>query len=237
MRVVAIIQARVGSTRLQNKAFLPLAGKSMTQNILERVKRASKIDEVVLAFPHTGTDADTTFADLALRCGCGYYRGTGLDENDLVGRYLAAAQCFHADIIVRVPGDNPCVEYNYIDMAVEEYLRVPYSFYSNTTAQVGSVAVDGVGAEVFSFSRLQWLDRITAGSAIHREHPHRYFEECQHEYGNGIRFWNGGAAVRLDVNDQADYDFIAGVYSHFNHNRFTVEEVLGYLDSKRTEVA
>ena len=109
---------------------------------------------------------------------------------------------------------------------------MPYSFYSNTTAQVGSVAVDGIGAEVFSLSRLKWLDRITEGCTLHREHPHKYFEECQFEYGNGIRFWNGGAAVRLDVNTQEDYEFIAEIYNHFNHNRFTVEEVLGYLDSK-----
>src|SRR3990167_9729802 len=122
MKTVAIIQARAGSTRLPGKAFLPLAGKSMTQNIIERVQRATKLDDVVLAFPDTRTNADTTFADLAVRCGCSYYRGTGIDENDLVGRYLGAAEMYHADIVVRIPGDNPCVEPGYIDKAVEIYL-------------------------------------------------------------------------------------------------------------------
>lgn len=229
MRTVCIVQQRMASTRLPGKALLPLAGKSLTQNLLERVKRATKLDAVVLAVP--ATPENECLWQVAHDAGCEFYWYSG-EEHDLVGRYLAAAKCFNADIIVRVPGDNPCVEYNAIDAAIDEYLRVPYSFYSNTTAQVGSVAVDGIGAEVFSLSRLKWLDRITAGSAIHREHPHRYFEECQHEYGNGVHFWNGGAAVRLDVNDQDDYDFIAEIYSHFGHNRFTVEEVLGYLDSK-----
>src|SRR3972149_11126792 len=123
MRTVAIVQSRMGSTRLPGKAMLPLAGKSMTQNIIERVQRATKLDDVVLAFPDTRTEADTTFADLAVRCGCSYYRGTGIDENDLVGRYLGAAEMYHADIVVRIPGDNPCVDGEFIDEAIEHYLR------------------------------------------------------------------------------------------------------------------
>lgn len=228
MRVVAIIQQRMGSTRLPGKAKLELAGKSMTQNIIERVQR-SRVNTVVLAFPDTRTDADTYFADLAVRSGCSYYRGTGLEEADLVGRHLGAAALYHADIIVRVPGDNPCVDPVCIDMAVEEYFRVPYVFYSNTTAQIGSMPVDGVGCEVFSLSRLKWLDVMTAHSPVHREHPHRYFEECQHEYGNGIRFWHGGTAFRLDVNDARDYKSVKMIYDHFGHNRFTLEEALAYI--------
>lgn len=234
MKVVAIIQVRASSTRLQNKAFLPLAGKSMTQNLVERVKRASRLDDIVLAFPDTRSDADTTFADLAVRCGVGYYHGTGIEENDLVGRHLRAAELYHADIVVRIPGDNPCLEPNYIDKAVDDYLAMPYTFYSNTTDQVGDVAVDGIGGEVFSLSRLKWLDRITADSALHREHPHLYFYESSSLCG--IRIWQGGAAVRLDVNTREDYEFIADIYQHFGHNRFTVEEVLGYLDSKKVPV-
>lgn len=229
MKVVAIIQQRMGSTRLPGKAKMELAGKSMTQNIIERVQRSLNIDNVVLAFPDTRTDDDLYFADLAVRSGCSYYRGTGLDEADLVGRHLAAALLYAADIIVRVPGDNPCVDPVCIDMAVEEYFRVPYAFYSNTTAQIGSMPVDGVGCEVFSISRLKWLDRITLGSPRHREHPHVYFEECQFEYGNGIHFWSGGAAFRLDVNDSRDYESVKMIFDHFGHNRFTLEEALAYI--------
>lgn len=241
MKTVCIVQSRMGSTRLLGKAMLPLAGKSMTQNILERVKRASKLDEVVLAFPHTGTDADTTFADLALRCGCGYYRGTGIDENDLVGRYLAAAKCFNADIVVRVPGDNPCVQAEYIDKAVEFYFSHAVPFVTNAGCSWiprngSALQVDGLGAEVLSVSRLQWLDKITVGNTELREHPHLWFERNQEawltERGTDVG-WNCWLdTVRLDVNDSKDYEFIKMIYDHFGHNRFTVEEVLGYLDSK-----
>ena len=239
MKVVAIVQSRMGSTRLPGKAMLPLAGKSMTQNIVERVQRATKIDEVVLAFPDTRTDADTTFADLAVRCGCSYYRGTGLDENDLVGRYLGAAEMYRADIVVRIPGDNPCVEGEFIDKAIEFYMSHAVPFVTNAGCSWiprngSALQVDGLGAEVLSLSRLKWLDRMTLGNQELREHPHLWFERNQSawltEKGTDVG-WNCWLdTVRLDVNDSKDYEFIKMIYDHFGHNRFTITEVLAYLD-------
>jgi len=151
------------------------------------------------------------------------------EESDLVARYLGAAQQSGADLIVRVPGDNPCIDPACIDDAVFNYLAFPWLFYSNTTAQVNGKAVDGIGCEVFSVSRLEWLDQMTKNSPIHREHPHRYFEECLHAYPGGIHIWQGGAALRLDVNTSQDYEFVKMIYDHFGHNQFTTEQVLTYL--------
>src|SRR3990167_515385 len=242
MRTVAIIQARMGSTRLPGKAMLPLAGKSMTQNIIERVRRATKLDYVVLSFPLTDAEA---FIPVLLSqhntpgVPFGSYAAQG-DENDLVSRYLNAAQYYNADIVVRIPGDNPCVDGEFIDEAIEHYLRYAHPFVSNAdhvTSCAGRPAqwyeVDGLGAEVFSLSRLKWLERITAGHATLREHPHKWFYDnlcvartsmCPNRLINKIR---------LDVNDSKDYEFVKMIYDHFGHNRFHISEVLAYLDATR----
>jgi spore coat polysaccharide biosynthesis protein SpsF (cytidylyltransferase family) len=218
MKVVAILQQRMGSKRLPGKALLPLAGKPMTENIIERVKRAKRLDHVVLAVPPQDENA---FAWMPCRV-----HAPLVDENDLVARYLTVAERCHADIVVRVPCDNPCIQSEFIDQAVEAYLTCDVTFYSNTTAKVGKMYVDGVGAEVFSVSRLKILDYETRNrecyrDAIYREHPHRYFNYILPK-----------ADIRLDVNTQEDYDFINGIYEMFGHNNFHVNDVVAYLESK-----
>jgi spore coat polysaccharide biosynthesis protein SpsF len=221
MKVVAILQQRMGSKRLPGKALLPLAGKPMTENIIERVKRAKRLDHVVLAVPPQDENA---FAWMPCRV-----HAPLVDENDLVARYLTVAERCHADIIVRVPCDNPCIEPEYIDKALEEYMIHCAPFVTNTTAEVWSGIkfsnIDGVGCEVLSMSRLKWLDHRTKGLPTLREHPHKLFYDC-HGYEPDK------ADIRLDVNTEEDYQFIKRIYNHFGHNNFHISEVLSYLESK-----
>lgn len=218
MRVVAILQARLHSTRLPGKMLLPLLDKPLVQHVIERTQRATKIDDLVLAVP--ARDA-AEFAVIAN--GRAWLYSYPLDEADLVGRYLSAAQDFDADLIVRVPCDNPCVDPVYIDQAVTAWFENEVSFYSNTTAPVANdtgawVYVDGIGAEVLSLSRLKWLDLKTRGTASYREHPHTALLYEHHQ-----------ADLRLDVNTMEDYLFIKGIFAHFGHNHFTSAEVVAYL--------
>ena len=231
MRVVAILQARMNSTRLPGKVMLPLAGKPMVQNIVERVKRAKRLDDVVVAYPGS-KDNEMSIGRIARECSVWpfWYEG---DESDLIGRYLSAAVGFQADLIVRVPCDNPCVDPAYIDRAVEDYLDQPYVFFSNTTALIKHdgrpVWVDGLGAEVLSMSRLKWLDRITQGQPELREHPHKYFLDRYQDNSlpdEAVAFGKLEGDLRLDVNTIDDYKFIERIYNHFGHNHFTAHDIL-----------
>lgn len=217
----------MGSTRLPGKALLPLAGKSMTENIIDRVRRAKRLDDVVLAVPPKDENA---FASMPCRI-----HAPLVDENDLVGRYLVTAERCHADIIVRVPCDNPCIEPEYIDKAVEDYLDLPYVFYSNTTDLVNHTWIDGVGAEVLSMSRLKWLDGMTKGDQRLREHPHKFFWERYKDNEApecGIIFGKELPDHRLDVNDQEDYEAMQNIYSYFGNNQFHVSQWLDIVTSK-----
>ncbi|MES2405687.1 MAG: NTP transferase domain-containing protein, partial [Pseudomonadota bacterium] len=227
MRVVAILQARMGSTRLKNKMLIPLLDKPLVQHVIERVQRATRLDDIVLAVP--SRDA-ADFAPIA-NCRAWLYAYAG-DEADLVERYLAAAQAFDADIIVRIPCDNPCVDPEYIDRAVFDFMEKPYIYYSNTTGLVtqpyrGSIvqAVDGIGCEIFTVSTLKWLDNKSVGKPQWREHPHKYFLENYHYYLHP-------SDIRLDVNVQQEYECIKDIFDYFGHNQFTTRDVVQYLTTK-----
>ena len=201
--------------------MMPLAGKPMMQNIIERVQRAEAIDKIVVTCPVGDV---LPLADSIPR-GVLVDPWTG-DESDLVSRYLCAALAVQADIIVRIPCDNPCVDPAYIDAAVTSYMNGDYTFYTNTTEYVNGLFVDGVGCEVFSASRLKWLDVRTGDNPLWREHPHKWFYDMN-------TLDDIAADIRLDVNTQEDYEFIKDIYDHVTHNRFTIAEVLTYLESKK----
>ncbi len=220
MKIVAIIQARMGSTRLPGKMLLHLAGAPLVQRVLERVKRATMIDEMVLAVP--SRDAPVFAPSANGRAWLYAYPG---DENNVLDRYLCAAESPGADVIVRIPGDNPCVDPEYLDQAVREYLRTPYLYYSNTTDYVGDTAVDGIGAEVVSVSRLKWLDQRVGDRADWREHPHRYFE------AQGL-ITLPKADLRLDVNTQEDYEYIRALYEAMGSADFSSQQAVDYLMTK-----
>src|SRR5689334_21197696 len=218
MRIVAILQARTGSTRLPNKVLMPLAGKTMLQNIIERVQRSKLVQKVVVTCPLADEQVFYPIIDA-----CRHRDENGgvtnylyLDQwhddpNDLVGRYLQAANIHNADLIVRIPCDNPCVDPLYIDLAIKQYLGWPQVYVSTMYFRLKDrVYLDGVGAEVVSFNRLQWLDQATTGDKFLREHPHKLFQD-QHlidGWEQYARCANYDETIRLDVNTQEDYEFI-----------------------------
>jgi spore coat polysaccharide biosynthesis protein SpsF len=104
MKVVAVVQARMGSTRLPGKMMLPLGGKSAITHVLQRTDRATLVDETILAT--TSKERDELLQNRAHELGIETYRG---DEEDVLGRVLSAAKVADADVIVRIAGDCPLV--------------------------------------------------------------------------------------------------------------------------------
>jgi spore coat polysaccharide biosynthesis protein SpsF len=170
LKVVAVIQARVGSTRLPGKSLMPLAGKEMVFRILERIKRSKLIDEIVLAIPDT--DLNQPLAEVAKQMGVSVFRGS---ETDVLDRYYAAAKTFSADYIVRIPADNPVSQPEEIDRVIEHHLGLGRPGFSSNLAEVlGSGYPDGIGAEIFDFCLLKdaWQNN---SDQEQREHVHLNF--------------------------------------------------------------
>jgi spore coat polysaccharide biosynthesis protein SpsF len=109
-RNVAIIQARFGATRLPGKVLAKLCGREVLARVIDRVALARRLDEVVVAT--TDRSTDDPVADFASRCGTAVFRG---NEQDVLGRFYAAATEYKATTIVRVNADNPLIDGRFID--------------------------------------------------------------------------------------------------------------------------
>ena len=171
MRKVMIIQARISSTRLPAKSLLPLSGEPLIYRIVERVKRCNKIDEIVVAIPNAATD--DVLERQVKRTGVSIFRGS---ENDLLDRYYKAAKEHKADIVLRLPADNPVSCPEEIDKIIEFHCQNNWDGFSTNLAEVNNSGYpDGIGVEVFSFENLEkaWLQ--DSYNFSNREHVHLNF--------------------------------------------------------------
>jgi spore coat polysaccharide biosynthesis protein SpsF len=117
LKVVAITQARMTSTRLPGKIMMEAAGKPLLEHHLERLGRAETIDEIVLAT--TENSADDPTADLGIKFGVRVFRGS---EHDVLARYRGAAVATDADVVVRVTSDCPLIDPQVTDRTVQTFL-------------------------------------------------------------------------------------------------------------------
>jgi len=163
MRVVAIIQARMGSSRLPGKSLRPLAGEPMIGRVVERVLRVPRVDEVRMAIPDLPEDDD--LADYLSALDVGLTRGS---ETDVLDRFAQAAREAHADVIVRLTGDCPLLSPAVSGRVLAEYLerRSSCDYASNTLERSFPRGLD---TEVFSRSMLRLAHR-EAHTESDREH-------------------------------------------------------------------
>ena len=165
MNVVAIVQARMGSSRLPGKVLLDIAGKPMIQHVIERTRRAHTLDAVTVA---TTTDAsDEPVAAFAATAGVACTRGS---LHDVLDRYYRAAQIHQAEIIIRITGDCPVIDPALIDLAVTTLLEGGYDFVANRLPPPFARTFPiGLDVEVCTFAALEraWRE---ADQPFHREH-------------------------------------------------------------------
>jgi len=220
VKTVCIIQARLNSTRLKEKMLLPLAGKPVLWHVINRVKRAARVNQVVVATPYDCsryTDRSVPLWHWMTKCDVDWCHPL-CHENDLVARYALTAKIYDADIVVRVCADNPCVDPHMIDVAIRSYLAFPSLFQSNTLSLIRKPDfgwVDGLGCEVFSAFRMQWLNEKLKPDDPMREHPHQFFEEHRKRY-KPIEWYpvpeEGADIIHLDINTQDDYEKLSTLF-------------------------
>lgn len=229
-RVVAIIQARMGSHRLPGKSMADLAGHPLLWQFLQRVERAKRLDEIVLATTHK--TEDDVLEKVAKDCGVAVFRGS---ENDLVDRYLQAAKKFRADVVVRICADNPVIEPAEIDRIVEFHLKGGSDFSSNTHNILENGYPDGLGAEAFDIDKLEEVAKL-ATDPRNREHPHTYFYEHPEKYR--IRTIPCPAEfcrseLKLDVNLPEELNYLRSIYEYWYPKKqdFHITDIIWWHDN------
>ena len=163
MKTIAIIQARIGSTRLPYKMMLSLHGKPIIEWVIKRVQKAMLLDDIVVAIP-IGEDNDILakyIEDLDVKV----FRGS---EYNVLERFYKASKNFKATHIVRVCADNPLIDGKEIDNLIEFYKENPCDYAYNHIPK-DNLYPDGFGAEIISYELLEQLYK-TVTEQKHKEH-------------------------------------------------------------------
>ena len=225
-KIVAIIQARVGSTRLPRKVLERIEGRPMLWHVVERVKKAKLVDEVVIAT--TDREEDSAVEKIAKDCGVGFFRGS---EEDVLDRYYGAAEKFGADIVVRITADCPMIDPEIIDQAIRFFLDGDYDYVSNTFPPTYP---DGLDVEVFSSNalRMAWAE---ARKASEREHVTPYIRNHPEIFKLGnLKLEVDLSHMRWTVDRPEDLKFVREIYKKlYRENKmFYMRDVLRLLEEK-----
>ena len=206
MKVVAIVQARMGSTRLPNKVMKPLSGIPMIQVLLTRLARAMEVNEIMVA---TSVDPrNQPLADHVNALGYKCYRGS---ENDVLDRYLQAAKSADADVLVRITGDCPLVDPALVDVVISQFKAGNVDYFSNTAPPTFP---DGLDIEVFTLAALEKAAQETKKPFDH-EHVTPYLRESGRFTQAGMQNSEDLSHLRWAVDEPADYDVVTKVFAHF----------------------
>lgn len=227
LKTVAIIQARMGSTRLPGKALLDIGDKPMLARVVDRCRRAERLDQVIVA---TTTDAaDDPIVAMCSERGYPCFRGS---PQDLLDRYYQAAKRYQADVIVRITSDCPLIDPQVIDEVVTAFFggrsKPRWDFAANRLPPPWKRTYPiGLDVEVCTFQALEraWRE---ARLPHQREHvmPFIYEEEgrfrvrvLEHDPDYG--------ALRWTVDTPQDLELLRQIYARFGgRDDFSWQEVL-----------
>jgi spore coat polysaccharide biosynthesis protein SpsF (cytidylyltransferase family) len=225
-RVVAIVQARMGSSRLAGKVLMDLSGVPLAIRTLQRARMAKLVDDIWLATSDLA--ADDPLAEAAQRYGFKVFRGS---ESDVLARYAQTAVLAGADVVVRLTGDCPMLAPEVVDDVVACY------FASGCDYCVGSTRSGyprGFDTEVFSRAALEMANRDSV-DPVEREHVTTFIDRRGGLFKRVIteapdrfrRPW------RLCVDEAIDYELVAICYRllHREATPFTTDELISLLDS------
>src|ERR1017187_334535 len=224
MKTVAVVQARLGSTRLPNKVMREVVGTPLIALLLRRLSGAMRVDEIVVAT--TDRPADDALAQYLESQAVRVWRGS---EKDVLDRYYWAAKVSGADLVVRITGDCPLVDPKLVDRIVGVLHESASDYVSNTNPPTFP---DGLDVEACTFAVLEraWKE---SSSAPEREHV-TPFMKCAADIRR-VNVTNSVdlSAGRWTVDEPEDLDLVRRIFEHFAPRvDFGWQEVLELETSK-----
>ena len=209
-RTLAIVQARLGSTRFPNKVLRPVMGVPLIELLLERLALAKRVDQIILATPDTASNKP--LAEYVRKLGYEVYQGS---ENDVLDRYYRAASLYKPSTVIRITGDCPLVDAEIVDAVVAEFESAGADYVSNTLVPTFS---DGLDVEVFSYPALEraWRE---AQTSYDREHVTPYLKASDKFRVGNVAHSEDCSALRWTVDEPEDLDVVRRVFEHYAPRR------------------
>ena len=227
-KIVTIIQARMGSSRLPGKVILPLAGKPLLLRMYERVASSKYAGEIVIAI--TEDESDNELAVLCQKNNLNFFRGSSVD---LLDRHYKTAKKYDAEAIVKIPSDCPLIDSDIIDKVILYYINNSDKFDFVSNLHPPSYP-DGNDVEIMSIKTLEYA-WINAKKEFEREHTTPYIWENSDKFRIGNVLWETGLDYsmthRFTIDYKEDYEFIKRVYDELYHKnpRFGLNDILSLL--------
>jgi spore coat polysaccharide biosynthesis protein SpsF len=227
MKTTAIIQAHMGSTRLFGKVLSDICGRPMLVRVIDRVRRATLIDEVVVATSDLAPDDAIVARCSSVVVAC--FRGS---DRDVLDRFTMAARRANADVIVRITSDCPLIDPDVIDAVIDRFMSSP-SPVDYASNKIPQSFPRGLDTEVFTREALErtWRE---AGASYERTHVTPYI----YEHPDAFRLLSvtndvDRADWRWTVDAVEDLQFVREIYSRLGaEGLFTWHDVVALLEKE-----
>jgi glutamate-1-semialdehyde 2,1-aminomutase len=211
MKIVALVQARMGSTRLPRKVLKPIVNKPMIELLLTRLSQSSELDEIVVA-----TSKEKQNDQLQSVVELLGYRCTRGSEKDVLNRFYESAKSLKADIVVRITGDCPLVDSTLVDQCIQGYKDAKVDYFSNIDPRTYP---DGLDIEVMSFESIERANNET-DSKFDREHVTPYIRNSVSFSKSSIQHTEDFSTLRWSVDEPEDLVVVTNVFEYFTPDIF-----------------
>lgn len=232
MNVVCIVQARMGSERLPGKVIKPILNKPMILYTLERLNKSKYINKSVLAT--SNKDIEKPLVNIVKSAGFEVFCG---DEADVLKRYKEASDIYSGDVIIRITGDCPLIDWTIVDNVISHFIMYNYDY---VRLDVPDSFVRGFDVEVFSKDALDRVYECTKDlEDMYREHVTLYMyrnpEKFNIGYVKGDSFYTKD--YRLCVDTKEDFKLVSNIFEHFKDEFVSSKQVIKYLDNNKDVAA
>jgi len=227
MRVIAIVQARLGSIRLPEKVLQKICHKPLIELLLARLSNSTQIDEIIVASSkEPKNDKLQLFVEsLGFKC----TRGS---EEDVLHRFHESAKEMDADAVVRITGDCPLIDPVIVDQCITKFKESNVDYFSNIDP---ATFPDGLDVEVMSFKALEQAN-LEAISSYDREHVTTYIRNSEKFFKSSIRHIEDLSSFRWTVDEPEDLHVVRKIFQHFSPNIFFSWEQILDLKLLRPEI-
>jgi spore coat polysaccharide biosynthesis protein SpsF len=224
VKIYAIVQVRVGSTRLPRKVLLKLNESTLLEFQIEQLRHSKLLDDIVIAT--TENKDDDIIHEMSKSLGVNSFRGS---EEDVLDRYYNCAKHFSMKHIVRINGDAPFIDPQVVDKVIDFYKNGNFDYVSNFFKKTYPA---GTEVEVFSFDTLKttWEN---AKKSSEREHvtPYIYNNPTKFRIGN-VENNENVSNLHWTVDRKEDLDFVREIYHHINKQPILLSDILKILKDK-----
>ena len=211
MKILAIVQARIDSTRLPGKVMMEINRTPLIKVLLDRLSKSNLIDKIVVAIPNS-SDIEELYE---------YIKTTEYDVErgsklNVLKRFYLVAKKYKADYIVRITGDCPLIDHKIVDKCLEIAIKKHIDYCTNT---LPPTFPDGLDVEVIKYSCLEdTFERANSKSDL--EHVTKFIRESKIYSKHNLYHKNDLSSCRWTVDENDDFEYIKKIFDNFSPNIF-----------------